>query len=328
MKAEPWIFDNDGGIDDAYALVMAVSQPTRMVLPFITIVGGSVPVETAARAVSRTLEVCKVKVPIYLGAEEALVEPPRPILDLMGTDGQGDAPEYADLKGYTECIRRKTHAVEAIIRQINEVPGKTSILATGPLTNIALALKMDPSIALKVKRFVVMGGAHFAKGNLSWAAEYSFRCDPEAAAICLRKMPFAEIITAENGYDCVITEEERKLWHNQSTPKGRFLHCISRKLQQAMGRVDFYDPIAVAVALSPAAIVREAIKVNCDVELHGELTRGMLVVDWIRTVFPGKLPAEMEEKKEEEKKKVRPTVVLSVNRKALIEIFVLSTALP
>eukprot|EP01022_Parablepharisma_sp_SALTPOND_P012520 TRINITY_DN1611_c0_g1_i1.p2 TRINITY_DN1611_c0_g1~~TRINITY_DN1611_c0_g1_i1.p2 ORF type:complete len:276 (-),score=34.46 TRINITY_DN1611_c0_g1_i1:282-1109(-) len=274
--AEKWIFDNDGGIDDAYALVLALSQPSKMTLPLITIVGGSVPVEIAAKAVSRTLEICKVKVPIYIGAEEGLVQKADPIFNLMGNDGQGDAPEYTHLQGYTECIRRDMHAVYAILKAINENPGNISIIATGPLTNIALALKLDPSIAKKVKRFVVMGGTHYGKGNTTRAAEYNFHCDPEAAEICIQKMPFIEILTVENGYECVLSEEEHRMWHNIKTVKGNFLHCISQKIQKTLGRLDIYDPIAVAIALNPS-IVKECIKADCNVELHGSTTRGMLV---------------------------------------------------
>ncbi len=314
MAAENWIFDNDGGLDDAYALVLALSQPTRIHLPCITVVSGNVPVNVAAKAVSKTLAVCQVKVPIYIGASEGLIEKPHPIPYIHGADGLGNSSEYSKIEGYTDCIRTDIPAARAIVRVVNENKGNISIIATGPLTNIALALKLDPEIPKKTKRFVCMGGAHYAKGNTSFTAEFNFYCDPEAAEICLRAFPTAEILTAENGDEFPITPVEQRLWHNPATPKGRFLMTISEQKMKVYGRIHIFDALAFAIAIDAERVIQKAIKAKCKVELHGTETRGMMLIDWGNA-------------KNYPCPDVAPTVVLRTKPKEVLELLVASTAL-
>ena len=277
--AEKWIFDNDGGCDDTYALILGLSQPEKFAIICITVVSGNVVVDTAAKAMAKALEVCKAKIPIYLGAKEGLIEEEHPIHEIHGTDGQGDAPEYSKMEGYVDCIHKEMHAAEMIVKLANENAGNISIVATGPLTNIALALKLDPSIAKKFKRIVCMGGAHHAKGNTTWATEYNFYCDPEAAQICIKKVPYIEIITVENGVEFPLSIEDQTKWHNIGTVKGHFLHCISRNKLAKFGRLYLFDAIAMAVAMNPS-VISKSVKMLCKVEIHGSMTRGTLLINW------------------------------------------------
>ncbi len=277
--AEKWIFDTDGGVDDTYGIMLALSQPAKFDVVAFTTVAGNVPAEIATLSVSRTMEICKVKRPIYVGADQGIVEPPHIIFEVHGFNGQGDAPEYKDLVGYTDCIHRDKTAAEAIVDLVNANPGQLSLLATGPLTNIALAVKLDPSIAGKVKRLVAMGGSHFGQGNTSWATEFNFHCDPEAASICIEKMPFAEIITKEEGDDFIVAPEDEVKWLNPATPKGRFLQCITKHMVQSFKRIYIYDAIAVAIAMD-AGVTEEDVSAACKIELHGADTRGVLAIDW------------------------------------------------
>lgn len=313
MKQEKWIFDNDGGLDDAYALVLLLSKPELIKLECITAVGGNVPVEIVAKANARTLEICQKKIPIYLGAIEGLVQPANYIPHIHGTDGQGDSPEYKSLVGYTDCIKTDMHAVEAIIKIVKENAGDISILATGPLTNIALALKLYPEMVKMIKRFVVMGGAHHGTGNTSWISEFNFFNDPEAADICLRSIPFVELLTVENGCDFVITPEDMQKWLNQKTATGKFLDSISQMMlkDKSYKRVFCFDALAAAMVINPA-VIKKAIKAKCKVELHGKDTRGALLINWAN-------------KQDYKAKDILPTIVLEVEYRIAADLLISST---
>lgn len=313
IKQEKWIFDNDGGLDDTYALVLLLSKPELVKLECITIVGGNVSSETAGKANARTLEICQAKIPIYLGATEGLVQPASFIPDIHGTDGQGDSPEYKSLIGYTDCIKTDMHAVEAIIKTVKENAGNISILATGPLTNIALALKLYPEIVNKIKRFVVMGGSHHAIGNTTWASEFNFFTDPEAANICIKSIPFIELLTLENGHDFVVTPEDMQKWHNQETTRGRFLHSISQMILRdpKYKRVYCYDALAAAMVINPA-VIKKGIKAKCKVELHGTDTRGVLLINWVNA-------------QDHKVKDIFPTIVLEVDYRMTADLLISST---
>jgi inosine-uridine nucleoside N-ribohydrolase len=312
-QQEKWIFDNDGGLDDTYALVLLLSKPELIRLECITIVGGNVPVDIAAKANIRTLEICQAKVPVYLGANEGIVQPQNFIFQIHGRDGQGDALDYKDLVGYVDCVRIDMHAVEAIIRTINNNVGNISILATGPLTNIALALKLNPDIAKKINRFVVMGGSHYSMGNSSWGAEFNFHCDPEAAEICIRNFPSIELLTLENGNDFIVTPEDMHKWLNPETVRGKFLHSISQIILKnpMYNRVYCYDALAAAMVINPE-VIKKAIKARCKVELLGTETRGALLINWKNI-------------KDYKGKDVLPLIVLEVNYKMVMDLLISST---
>jgi len=312
-QQEKWIFDNDGGLDDTYALVLLLSKPELVKLECITIVGGNVPVDIAAKANIRTLEICQAKVPVYLGANEGIVQPQNFIFEIHGRDGQGDASDYKDLVGYVDCIKTDMHAVEAIIKTINNNAGNISILATGPLTNIALALKLCPDIAKKIKRFVVMGGSHYSMGNMSWGAEFNFHCDPEAAEICIRKIPFVELLTSENGDDFIVAPEDIPKWLNPETTRGKFLHCISQIMlnNPELNRVYCYDALAAAMVINPE-VIKKGIKGRCKVELQGTETRGALTIDW-KNVKDYKVPD------------ILPLIVREVHYKMVMDLLISST---
>ena len=156
------IIDTDPGIDDAMAILLALSDP-RLELVGMTTVFGNVRTATATRNALRLAELAGRPVPVAHGAEAPLVRPPDPPADFVhGAEGFGDIPA-AEPKGQPDP--RPAHRFLA--EEAAKRPGEITLLAVGPLTNLALALDEDPSITKNLAEVVVMGGAVCAPGNVA-----------------------------------------------------------------------------------------------------------------------------------------------------------------
>ncbi|KAH9738311.1 Uridine nucleosidase 1 [Citrus sinensis] len=173
------IIDTDPGIDDSMTILMAFQTPELEILGLTTIFG-NVTTEDATR---NALTLCEMAgcpgVPVAEGSPEPLKGgKPRVAEFAHGSDGMGNislTPPKAK-----KCDK---NASEFLVDKVSEYPGEVSILALGPLTNLALAIKRDSSFASKVKNIVVLGGAFFALGNVNPAAEANIYGDPEAADV-------------------------------------------------------------------------------------------------------------------------------------------------
>lgn len=178
MSKYKMIIDTDPGVDDALAIVFAAQHPDIELLG-LTTVYGNVSVDQATINAGYLLNLLgRPDVPVARGEAKPSVQAPHPFPDFVhGKNGFGDiAVDYpADFKPVDES------AADFIVRMINENPGEIVLVPVGPLANIALALKKDPSIASKVKQVVIMGGAAHVAGNVSPAAEANIWNDPHAA---------------------------------------------------------------------------------------------------------------------------------------------------
>lgn len=177
MSPIPVIYDTDPGVDDAMALAFLRARPD-IELCAITAVFGNATVDITARNAVLLAERFGIKAPVYAGAADPLVieRLPSPAF-VHGHDGLGDA-------GVTEGFAGKPahgFAPEMIVEMVRQRPGEITLLAVGPLTNLAIALRIDPAIATLVKQVVIMGGAFRVPGNVSPTAEANIRCDPHAA---------------------------------------------------------------------------------------------------------------------------------------------------
>lgn len=178
-KREKIIIDTDPGIDDSMAILMAF-QTEEVDIIGLTAVFGNVSTEDACQNALRLCEIAgRPDVPVAEGSHEPL---------------KGGIPRVADFvhgsNGFGEvCLpppkakKIEKSAAEFLVDKVSEYPGEVSVLALGPLTNVALAIKRDSSFASKVKRIVILGGAFFAMGNVNPAAEANIYGDPEAADI-------------------------------------------------------------------------------------------------------------------------------------------------
>lgn len=179
IAREKLIIDTDPGIDDSMTILMAFQTPEVEIIGFTTVFG-NVYTEDATR---NTLLLCEMAgcpdVPVAEGSPEPLKGGKPRIADFIhGSDGLGNLSLPAPKS--TKCEKS---AAEFLVDKVNEYPGEISVLALGPLTNIALAIKRDSSFASKVKRLVILGGAFFCLGNVNPAAEANIYGDPEAADV-------------------------------------------------------------------------------------------------------------------------------------------------
>ncbi len=272
------IIDTDPGVDDAHAILLACAHPQARV-EAITTVAGNVSVDKATLNALKILEVADKDIPVYPGCPDALVTPtPRRAIS-HGTDGLGDS-------GYPPPSRQPAseHAVQALIRLANESPGELILAAVGPLTNLALATQLDPSLPRKFKRLIVMGGAIHARGN-SWerAAEFNFYCDPEAAAVVFQAWPGLTLVPWETTLAHALTAAQVEELGRGSSPRAEFFQrTVQKRFREGEDgeRVVYEpDPLALAVAIEPEIVQRQESQ-YIEIELTGKLTRGQSVVDW------------------------------------------------
>jgi purine nucleosidase len=269
------IVDTDTAGDDVTSLLIALLHPNAR-LEAITICNGNVRFEQQVENALYTVEQAGKDVPVYPGCPKPLVADWVDAAYVHGEDGMGDSffPK-ATLRPRSE------HAVDELVRRINESPGELSLLAQAPLTNIAAAVVLDPTIAQKVKRLYVMGGG---TGNITPAAEFNFYVDPEAAKIVFQAgFPitlFTWTLTLSHGvfYDSDLARIEAV-----DTPLARFYRQVTRKAEEferSMGVLGTTHPDSmVAAAIVEPALVKASREVFVDVETRGELTRGFSAID-------------------------------------------------
>ena len=280
-KKIPLLIDTDPGVDDALALLMAFNDPDHQLLG-LTIAAGNVGLEHTVRNALKLCEVAgREDVPVYAGCADPLLHPAADAAYVHGRDGFGDI-------GYAPAPRaaETEHAALAILRLSHEHAGELLLVALGPLTNIALALKLDPTLPQRIKRFVVMGGAVSAHGNITAAAEFNIAFDPEAAHIVFQGFPHIDLADWEAVIAHGFLHAEAEQWLQADSPRARFYERIS--LQTRNWSVDrrgdhwhSADALAMAYALQPQG-AQELLERPVAVEMAGTLTRGATVVDWNR----------------------------------------------
>ena len=273
-----FLIDTDTASDDAVALIMALRAPDVRVAA-ITTVAGNVEVQQSTRNALYTVELCGADVPVYTGAPKPLLREHQSATWFHGYDGLGEH-NYAPPRRSPGGLQ----AVDAMIETIEANPGIV-IVTLAPLTNLALALAKKPSIAAKVERCVVMGGAPCCEGNVTPAAEYNIWVDPEAARIVmLSGLPIELVGWQVSRGEAVLHEQD--IAHIQAF-KNKLAHfaieCNSHarkayKVQTGEDGISLPDPIAMCIALDPS-VGTEWSTHYLDVETHSDLTRGMTVVD-------------------------------------------------
>lgn len=179
MPPEPIIIDCDPGQDDALAILLALASPEDLEVLAITTVAGNVPLALTAVNARKILELAgRSEVPVYAGCDRPLLRPPVTAEHVHGRTGLDGAELPAP-----GIELAPGHAVDAIIALIRERPtGTVTLCPIGPLTNVALAMRLAPDIVERIKRIVLMGGAAGA-GNVTPSAEFNIYADPHAASI-------------------------------------------------------------------------------------------------------------------------------------------------
>jgi purine nucleosidase len=278
MKRKFFI-DTDTASDDAVALIIALRHSDIDVVG-IGVVAGNVPLEMGVQNALYTRELCGSSAPIYVGAAKPLVRELRTAQFVHGNDGMGDIG--LDLVGRQPNVG---NAIDELIKSANEFEGVLELVTLGPLTNIALALQKDPSIAKKVKRCVVMGAVADHIGNVTPVAEFNMWVDPEAVEVVLQSGMNLEFV----GWDisrkfAVITQAESAMLRAMDTTFATFTVDIQRVLEKfcenetQLAGFDLPDPIAIAYAIN-SSVADEVRNMHLVVETQSPATEGMVVMD-------------------------------------------------
>ncbi|XP_019624838.1 PREDICTED: uncharacterized protein C1683.06c-like [Branchiostoma belcheri] len=279
------ILDVDPGIDDAIAMMMVLSQPAVRVLAVTCVRGNAREVLLDCKNALRVLQAAgRADIPVYVGASLQLMG--NDVYDYTywnGRDSMGDAPDKypPDYR----LINQAEHAVLTLIRMSKAFPNQITLIALGPLTNVALARRMDPDISSRFKEIIIMGGNIRGEGNIGISAEFNFWMDPEAAQVVLReyKCPMKVVpweVCQEHGLEWDFFAN----WTAMPTRRARFIKAISLNLSKwlrAQGEPTYLscDPLATAIVID-TGIVEGVDTVYATVEVEGEYTRAQMVVDW------------------------------------------------
>jgi purine nucleosidase len=274
------LIDTDPGVDDALAILMALRHPQAEVVA-LTIAAGNVGL---AHTVGNALKLCDeagVDVPVHPGCALPLVHAADDAAYVHGLDGFGDT-------GYAASTRkaRDEHAALAMLRLSHEHAGELTFVMLGPLTNLALALRLDPTLPGRVPRLLVMGGAVTGRGNTRIPVEFNIGFDPEAAHVVCSSWPRFEIVDWEAVVRHGIAHVDFNGWFERGDHVARFYDGISRKTRAWSAErrgVEWHsaDGLAMAAVLEPDGVL-EAHWRPLAIETEGRFARGATIVDWDR----------------------------------------------
>jgi inosine-uridine nucleoside N-ribohydrolase len=268
------ILDCDPGIDDALAIAFAHGHPGIDLVGITTVAGNVGLAKTTVNALAVCEYVGAAATPVTAGCAGPLLRPAYDAREVHGASGLGGAvlpaPAASPAPG---------HAIDYLIDTIAAAPGQITLVATGPLTNIALAVKREPRLADWVREFVIMGGSA-GRGNVTPAAEYNIWADPEAAAIVFRAgwtvVMLGLDVTLRTGASAAVLERMAGLG-----PFGTELLLPAleqyRSVREPSGP-PVHDVCAVAWVAAPELF--GLVPARVQVETAGQLTSGMTVTDF------------------------------------------------
>jgi inosine-uridine nucleoside N-ribohydrolase len=271
-KPQRIILDTDPGVDDAIAIFLALRSP-ELHVEAVTPVCGNVPLSLTLPNALRLVEIAgRTDIPVAAGAATPLVRRLVTAKYAHGNNGLGgvDFPE-AKLKPVSET------ATELIRRIVRSNPREISIVAIGPLTNVATVLKSDPTIAPLIKSIVIMGGS-LSGGNITPAAEFNFYVDPEAARIVFDSGIPLTMVGLDVTRKVIIREEQVRALEAAQNPvsqaAGKILRANLDRLSKTGNANGFamHDPLTVAQLVDPSVVTLKDYFV--EIETTGELTAG------------------------------------------------------
>jgi len=270
------IIDTDPGTDDAMAIILALNSP-ELKVEALTVVPGNVDgrqgLENALKIVSLA---GRCDVTVAGGAQHPLNQKLITAQFWHGKNGLADVELPA-----SKCKADPRFGPDLIIEMIHRFPHEITLIPVGPLTNIALAVSKDPSIAGLVKDIVIMGGS-ITGGNVNGAAEANIYNDPEAAQIVFNAGWMVTMVGSDVGERTLITRKYLALLQSSRGPQSDFIAKIAdfyltRSEKSGYSGAAMYDPLAVGIALDPTLGTLK--EMHVDVETKGEFTRGETVAN-------------------------------------------------
>ncbi|XP_076685484.1 pyrimidine-specific ribonucleoside hydrolase RihA-like isoform X1 [Andrena cerasifolii] len=294
MTGKSFIIDCDAGVDDALALILLIAahKQKQIQIKAITCVNGNTTVDNVVTNVFRTLDVCKASdIPVFQGAHA-------PLLCTQNAKHAAD-DQYHGSDGFGDVYTTKTdtsklqaeHAVCAMHRIVMEDPGETTVVCLGPLTNVALAIKMYPQFVNNIKEFYIMGGNTTAQGNITPQAEFNFYMDPESVHIVFNsnKRPLWLLPWETCLKSCISHEWRKDIFGKINKPCVHFMNDIengcNKTRKKHFPNYIACDAILAGILLNPE-IARNVVSYHADIELSGNRTRGQVVLDHLLSNEP------------------------------------------
>lgn len=273
----PVVLDCDPGHDDALAILLAAASPSLDLVAITTVAGN----QTLEKTTLNARRVCTVAgihdVPIAAGSDRPLIRRQVVAGDIHGESGL-DGPAF----GPPSVALDHRHAVDVIIEAVHAHPGELCLIAVGPLTNVAAALRRDPSIAGKIRRIALMGGA-IRVGNTTPAAEFNMYADAEAAQIVFESGVPLTMVPLETTHRAAADPAVIARITVLGTPVAALSVDLLRYFAATYERVfgfgapPVHDPCAVAAIVAPELVLTRPMHVA--IETRGEHTYGRTVCD-------------------------------------------------
>jgi len=288
--AERIIIDTDPGIDDALALLLALLSP-ELDVAAITTVNGNVPVEMGTRNVFTVLSLLPSadRPPVASGASRPLIKNPVLATHIHGEDGLGGLHRCLDASGNRrynpkQVIPSERNGVDEMLHQLSVSREPTTIIALGPLTNIATAIEKDRETMAAAKQIVLMGGAISVGGNVTPYAEFNIYVDPHAARVVFGSGIPLTVVGLDVTTQVGLTRDmiERAVESHPTTLSYFLRDCTGDMIvfaEEHYGKSIFFlhDPLTVGVVIDPTFVTKSPLHV--EIETEGTVTEGMTVAD-------------------------------------------------
>jgi inosine-uridine nucleoside N-ribohydrolase len=290
MSSKRVIIDTDPGVDDALALILALRSP-ELHVEAITVVNGNVSLKQCTENTLRVLDILEPAhlPPVVAGADRPLERAPFSSESIHGRDGLGEISLLKGRNGKKKYPPPRTkplkaYAPDLLCELAARRPGEIALITIGPLTNVALALTLDPAFKGNIKEIISMGGAYAVPGNVTPAAEFNYYCDPEAA----RQVINSGIPMTLVGLDVTRSARLSRVALMRATKKktrlNRFLQDSTERVMNVYRErkgyhgCSMHDALAVMAAIDPSFVGTKFVHV--DIETEGRLTAGMSVTDF------------------------------------------------
>jgi purine nucleosidase len=254
-KPRPFLIDTDPGVDDALAILMCFATDDVQVQA-LTVLGGNVSLAHTCRNARLLADRAPYSVEVFSGTAQPMLGLAPDAAFVHGKDGFGEAVFDAP-----QTALQPQHAAIAIIEKARQFAGELEILALGPLSNIALALMLEPKLPDLVKSLTIMGGALSGKGNITAFAEFNVAVDPEAAQIVLQRFRNTRWVDWEQTMQSAPSIANNEAWLSYASANARLIQKISRQTlvfkRSIAGQLGdeapwaWADPLAAYAALFP-----------------------------------------------------------------------------
>ena len=263
MSKRKIILDCDPGHDDAVAILLAAKNPNLELLG-ITVVAGNQTLENTQRNALRVVQHLGLDIPVYAGCGQPMVRDKVIAGDIHGETGL-DGPVFEPLTRKIEA----EHAVNYLVKTLMNSDEKITMVTTGPMTNLGMAIRMEPKILDKIQEIVFMGGS-YANGNVTPAAEFNILADAEAAHVCISSgLPITMVgldVTRKALCYPQIVERMRKIGNKASVLFADLMafFCKTQKEVYGWEGGPLHDPITIAYLIDPTVITTKPMNVTVD----------------------------------------------------------------